>query len=66
MNPTHMHERLLTPKQVCEILQISKSKLYRMTQKGLFDVYRIGERGIRYDLNDIEIYLKLKVERGSE
>ena len=65
---TYQTQRLLKANQVCDLLQISKSKLYRLTRAGVFDVVRIGERGIRYDLDEIEVLMMIKEtkeKRGS-
>ncbi len=48
--------RLLTPKEVIEILQISQATFYRIIEKRLIPFYKIG-RGLRFDYADIEKYL---------
>jgi excisionase family DNA binding protein len=54
-------ERILTPEQVAEILQISKSSLCRLTKRGQIPHRRIGDRIVRYNRNEIEAWMKARI-----
>jgi excisionase family DNA binding protein len=45
--------KLLTIKEVCSRLAISRSKLYELLRSGQLGAVRIGKRGVR--VSDVEI-----------
>ena len=48
---------LLTIKEVCEILKITRLTLYKLTKKGDITAYKLG-RAVRYRRGDIMAGLK--------
>jgi len=50
-------DRLLTPDEVCNYLQIPKSKLYTLTSMNSIPVYRIG-RILRFRESDLIEWLQ--------
>ncbi|MEW6282623.1 MAG: helix-turn-helix domain-containing protein, partial [Candidatus Eremiobacterota bacterium] len=50
--------RLLTTRQVCERLSISRRHLLTLRKRGLFRTIRVSERSLRFDEEDIDAYLK--------
>lgn len=57
-----MIEKLLTPPQVAEILQISKAKVYLMIQRGEIPYVRL-ERNVRVRESDLLKWLEAKTVR---
>jgi len=51
--PDTQHPQYLKANKVCEILDISKSTLNRMTQKGTISKYYLDERTVRYLKNEV-------------
>lgn len=51
------HLSLLTPDQVCELLQVKKDWLYDHVEKGRIKAVRLGTRQLRFRPADIEAYL---------
>ena len=48
---------LLTVKEACEILRISRSHLWQLTRSGKIKEVRIGKRGIRIPEAEIERFI---------
>lgn len=48
---------MLKGREVQEILKISRSKLKQMVSRGEIEVYRLGNRTIRYSAEGIQKYL---------
>lgn len=48
---------LLTARQAAKLLNISERTLYARTAEGSIAVVRIGNRGIRYDRNDLTAWI---------
>lgn len=59
-----MVEQLLTPEQVCDLLQVKISWLYDEVQAGRFPHLRLGQR-LRFRQRDVEAYLESITVRGS-
>lgn len=54
-----MNDRLLTCGQVCELLSISKSKLYRMVNDGIFPApLPLGKRSARWRSGDLDAFIE--------
>jgi excisionase family DNA binding protein len=53
-------EPMLTPEQVTELLQVSKSTLCRLTKRGEIPHKRIGERIVRYNRSEIEAWMRAR------
>ncbi len=51
-------EVMLTVKDVTKFLKISRSKVYRLIEKGDLKAYKIGERGTRFKQSEIEEYIQ--------
>ena len=49
---------ILTPKDIMEILSISKNTLYHMIQTNEFPAFRLGPRAWRFRRDDIIAYLE--------
>lgn len=49
--------KLLTPKEVAEMLRVSKTVPYNLISEGKLAAYKIGG-SIRIDLEDLEKYLE--------
>jgi excisionase family DNA binding protein len=62
MQPNEKPE-LMTVPEVMERLRISRSKVYRLIDQGVLNPYRIGERGTRFDRQEIEAFLQRTKER---
>ena len=50
--------KLLTSKQVSEMLQVSLQTLIEWRNDGIIDVHRIGAKQIRYRLEDVNKAIK--------
>ncbi|MCP4649620.1 MAG: helix-turn-helix domain-containing protein [PVC group bacterium] len=44
--------KYLKPDELCELFQIKKNKLYKMTSQGIIPFFRIG-RELRFDLASV-------------
>jgi excisionase family DNA binding protein len=56
-------EELLSPKELCRLLKVSKPWPYVMVKRGLLPHYKMG-RVIRFRQSDIEAYLnQSRIER---
>ena len=55
MNEGTALQKSLTPQDVADILQISKSTVYELIKRGDLNGYRVGNK-VRVDLEDVEIY----------
>ncbi len=53
----HDMDRLLTPEEVCEYLQIKQSMLYRMTSEGRIPFLKLGGL-LRFRRSEIEAWLQ--------
>jgi excisionase family DNA binding protein len=60
-------DKMLTPREVAELLHVHTNTLKRWSDKGRIVVYRINPRGDRrYKLQDIDYFLaQLNPSRGS-
>ena len=56
-------ERLLTIKDVCELLQVSRSTVYEWTHIRFIPHYKLP-KGIRFRESEIERWLKNQKEQG--
>ena len=59
-------ERLLTPKEFCEIMRISRYTFYEWVSKGLVKVIRTPTGKIRVPYSEVERILKGGGEGGGE
>jgi len=50
-------QSFLTPEEVCDLLNINQSLLYRLQNEKQFPVIKIGHRTLRYDKQAIEKWL---------
>lgn len=48
--------KMLTPEQVAELLSISKATLCRLTKRGEIPHKRLGDRIVRYNRDEIEVW----------
>ena len=51
-------EKLLTPKHVASVLNISTSTVRRLYQDGELQCLRLGFRTVRFDHADVEAFLR--------
>ena len=58
-----MEKRLLTVKEACEYLNISKATLYKLIKKGDLKPIKLSN-ATRFDVNDIEEFIKRKKQNG--
>lgn len=56
-------ERLLTIKDVCDLLQVSRSTVYEWTHIGFIPHYKLP-KGIRFRLSELEKWLSKKYQKG--
>lgn len=56
---------LLTPKQAAEALAISPRKLWAMTAGGEIPNVRIGQRSVRYPIEDLRDYIDRQKTAGN-
>jgi excisionase family DNA binding protein len=56
-------EKLLTPKQLSEILQVSKGVIYKWTHTGFIPHYKLGGQ-VRFKERDIEAWLNKRKKKG--
>ncbi|MCH8272260.1 MAG: helix-turn-helix domain-containing protein [Candidatus Marinimicrobia bacterium] len=54
---------LLTPSEVCDLLNIERSYLYRLQNEKKFPCIKLGSKTLRYDKRAIEKWL-LKSQQG--
>ena len=55
---------ILTPKEVMEILSISKNTLYYLIREERLPAFRLGKRNWRFRKEDIQFYLTNMVEES--
>lgn len=55
---------LLRPKEAAEALAISERTLFTLTKEGKIPHVPVGERSIRYDLEDLKEYLQSQKRTG--
>ena len=53
---------ILTPRDVMEILSISKNTLYRLIREERLPAFRLGRRSWRFRKDDIQFYLTNMVD----
>ena len=59
-------EELVSPKELCKLLKVSKFWTYTMVKKGLLPCYKMGKT-VRFKKSDIEAYLeRTRLEKGGE
>ncbi len=49
--------RLLTPREVADLLQVRVSFVYRLAREGRVPVVRLGERYVRFDRGALERWI---------
>lgn len=55
--PALINDRLLTVKEVCELVHISRSHLGDITKQGRLAMVKFGARSVRYRASDIAAFL---------
>ena len=55
---------ILTPREVMEILSISKNTLYHLIREERLPAFRLGKRNWRFRKEDIQFYLTNMVEES--
>jgi len=56
-------EKLLTVKQLGELMEISESTLYEWTHSGFIPHYKLP-KGVRFKISEIEVWLKKRKRKG--
>jgi excisionase family DNA binding protein len=56
-------EKLLTPKQLSEILQVSRGVIYKWIYMGFIPHYKLGGQ-VRFKERDIEAWLNKRKRKG--
>jgi len=56
-------ERLLTIKEICDLLQVSRSTVYEWTHIGFIPHYKLPN-AIRFKESDINSWIQRKFKRG--
>jgi len=56
-------EKLLTVKQLGELMEISESTLYEWTHSGFIPHYKLP-KGVRFKISEIELWLKKRKRKG--
>ena len=56
-------ERLLTPKQICELLQVDLSTVYLWTHTEFIPHYKLG-RSVRFLEADVQAWLQKRRQSG--
>jgi excisionase family DNA binding protein len=57
-------EKLLTPKQLSEILQVSRGVIYKWIYMGFIPHYKLGGQ-VRFKERDIEAWLNKRKRKGT-
>jgi excisionase family DNA binding protein len=57
MNNGSILNKLITPEELAEILNMSKASVHRLVSKRVLPFYKIGG-SLRFKVSDIESYLK--------
>ena len=60
-----MTEELMTPEQVCEMLKISKSTLYKKVSKRKIPHIKISNKILRFSKVEIERWLRARAVKDS-
>ena len=60
----HGYPDVLTPREVREILSVSKNTLYRLIREERLPAFRLGRRSWRFRKEDIRFYLMNMVEES--
>ncbi len=58
-------EELVTPKELCKLLKVSKMWPYRAVKQGLIPCHRMGAL-VRFSRADIEAYIQKTKTKGGE
>ena len=58
-------ERLLTPRECCQLLHISERTLWGMSKRGEIPCLRFG-KAVRYDPVDLRVWLDGQKQAGRE
>lgn len=61
-----VNTQLIRPAQVCQILAISSTTLWRLSQAGKLKPIKISLRATAYRLEDIENYITKMMEVGND
>lgn len=57
---------LLTPDQVCELLQVKKAWLYDMVERENFPAIRLGSRQLRFRVADVSAWVNGDIDRPAK
>jgi len=61
-----VEKKLLTPKEVCEILSISKTTLYKLVKEGKLTPIKLTKKATRFSMEDIEALIRESRKERSE
>ena len=50
-------EKMMTQKDVMDLLQISRTTLHRLRKEGVIPTYKVGKQEIRFKRSEIEEYV---------
>lgn len=56
-------DKLLTPDELCEVLDIKKSKLYKLTSRRIIPFLKIG-RELRFQLDKVLERIEVETTKG--
>lgn len=54
---------LISIKQGCDILCVSRTKLYELIRTGQIRIVKIGKRGIRIPISEMERFVQSQLDR---
>lgn len=61
------HEPMMTQKEVCDFLNISRQTLYKIRKRGLLKGSRVAtSQGLRFKQSDVEAFFASRLEEGEE
>ncbi len=51
-----MHDELISLDELCELLKVRKSYIYKLTSRNIIPFYRIG--GLKFKLSEVEAWIE--------
>ena len=57
-----MHDELISLDELCELLKVRKSYIYKLTSRNIIPFYRIG--GLKFKLNEVEAWIEQKQDQS--
>lgn len=61
---TPSETRLVKTRQALKVLSVSERKLFSLRKSGAIPTVRVGKRGIRYDMRDLDAWIQKSKDSG--